>query len=455
MDESRATLIVVSDLHLAGNGWEHVAFHTRQTRAFADLLQACAPGGILNDTLPVELIINGDWLDCLRTTPVAVGHAATVDGALERLEHIAMAHEAFFVALRAFLAIPGNRITALIGNHDIELALPAVQQRLAVLLGDREGHFRVWPARGYRPWPDVYIEHGNQLDPWNASTSLWDETGEPRSPDLTTALLPVGSRYFLDVLADVYRRYPYLDVLTPSLSPTKQLALLCLLDPHLVCERAQAAAASRGNQRRALAELPADQTGDPPAVFSAAVRDLHAQLRAVRERSGIISADTSAEQAQVDRLHAALRDGPEAAAQAIFAWDSYEPQGSSGSIGQIERALAAAHPEARYILCGHTHAEFIAQLPSGQWIANTGTWCSRRQRPTVAEARALLPWLQHPNMEQCPLTDATQLTFALLHRRLDAGTALGLYAWEDHLHDKRAGIPIPLVAGSAASNNRP
>ena len=83
-----------------------------------------------------------------------------------------------FAALAEYLAIDHRRrLTILLGNHDLELGLPAVQAMLLQALGGRR-HRVAWvdDGRAYR-LGGVLIEHGNRYDganlnDWNGLRSL-------------------------------------------------------------------------------------------------------------------------------------------------------------------------------------------------------------------------------------------------------------------------------------------
>jgi UDP-2,3-diacylglucosamine pyrophosphatase LpxH len=156
---SAQSLLVVGDLHMgAGDG---DPFH--RDRDLARFLAEMArrrddgPG-------PPRLVILGDLLDF----PAAAG-GRPPDGeaaALEALERIAAAHASALDALAAYLAA-GATIDLVAGNHDADLARPAVLARLRELLGGPSARL------AFHPWilhvPGVlYAEHGHQHHDLNA-----------------------------------------------------------------------------------------------------------------------------------------------------------------------------------------------------------------------------------------------------------------------------------------------
>lgn len=115
--------------------------------------------------LAVDLVFNGDTFDFLKTSfrggwPTRV----TRDVAIDKMERIAEAHPAFFLAVREHLSgDPGRRRAFfVVGNHDMELLFPEVQTLLRERLGRSDGvRFPGFELEMGR----VRIEHGSQMDP--------------------------------------------------------------------------------------------------------------------------------------------------------------------------------------------------------------------------------------------------------------------------------------------------
>jgi hypothetical protein len=133
-------------------------------------------------TLPVELVFNGDTFDLFKTPfEGAFPRLITREIALGKLEAILAAHPAFCAAIQEFVAHPGaeRRVHFVAGNHDAELAFPAVQERVRARCG---GGPRIgFPGLELRVGR-VHIEHGSQHDPlfrMNPEELLLDVEGEP------------------------------------------------------------------------------------------------------------------------------------------------------------------------------------------------------------------------------------------------------------------------------------
>ncbi|MBX2988069.1 MAG: metallophosphoesterase [Bdellovibrionaceae bacterium] len=187
MDFSRAThTAILSDLHLCEAEpvnpkyplWKK--FKTRMfffDGVFADFLSHLEDkaGGA-----PIELILNGDIFDfdsvmALPEEPVfRLSWLEKKRGLFPRSERssfkikvILKDHPLFVEALRNFIA-RGHRVVFVIGNHDLELHFPAVQQEILRHLSlTPEAQDRVrfidW---FYISNQDTLIEHGNQYDPY-------------------------------------------------------------------------------------------------------------------------------------------------------------------------------------------------------------------------------------------------------------------------------------------------
>lgn len=128
----------------------------------------------------IELILNGDIFDFdsvtqLPANPVFRTHwiehtrglYAQAERSLFKVQKILEDHALFFNALSAFLQ-KGHRAVFVIGNHDVELHFPEVQQKVLDSLklnkfDQQRVRFVEW---FYLSNQDTLIEHGNQYDPY-------------------------------------------------------------------------------------------------------------------------------------------------------------------------------------------------------------------------------------------------------------------------------------------------
>lgn len=246
------TLFIISDLHLGGRphdlhrdgallpGYQFNHAYPALI-AFIDWVgrQGDAAGNI-------ELVIDGDIVDFLADDDYPGGAQAWTadeDLAAAKLDLIATRTRGadgrgVFETMRDFLA-GGNRLTILLGNHDIELALPAVRRRLFALLGgERPGLTFIYDGEAYQTGR-VLVEHGNRYDRWNRIDH--DALRQERS--MRSRRLPIdearrGERYFvppagthmvIDVINRLKSRYRFIDLLKPETGAV--VPLLFALEP--------------------------------------------------------------------------------------------------------------------------------------------------------------------------------------------------------------------------------
>jgi UDP-2,3-diacylglucosamine pyrophosphatase LpxH len=202
---------------------------------------------------PVELVINGDFVDFLAERPKSAKWtpfrydpdeaAATLDVIVERDQQV-------FTALGDFIRA-GGALTIVLGNHDVELALPQVHAALDRALATRNYRF-VNDGESYWAAENLVIEHGDRFDP----TNRVDHEGLHRlrrhlsrglragSEDLFEP--PRGSVLVADVMNPLKQTYRFIDLLKPESEPL--FALLLALEP--------GAKAYLGRFARALGPVP-------------------------------------------------------------------------------------------------------------------------------------------------------------------------------------------------------
>ena len=127
---------------------------------------------------PGAVVLNGDVFDFLAQAGLH-GHTGGEQGFFDELaarwvHEILDSYPAVKAALGAVLARPGGTLVIVGGNHDVELAMPRVQQALRAALGAAEApgrlHFATDGA-GYRATVggrSILCTHGERGDGWNA-----------------------------------------------------------------------------------------------------------------------------------------------------------------------------------------------------------------------------------------------------------------------------------------------
>ena len=179
--------IVLSDLHLADAEPAHPKnpfwkrfkrpklFIDRQFKKFLDFI--CSHPEVNG---PVELVLNGDIFDFDSVTKLPNkgfyqvswiekrrGLHAEEGRSRFKMSVIMEDHKVWMQALQEFV-LAGNYVVIIVGNHDVELQWPSVQQDFINQLDLSEGfkenvRFCEW---FYISNEDTLIEHGNQYDPF-------------------------------------------------------------------------------------------------------------------------------------------------------------------------------------------------------------------------------------------------------------------------------------------------
>lgn len=444
--------LIISDLHLADGHAILDGFGDAQQAALEGLLDAANSDKLLGQSAnDIELIINGDCFDFLAIAPFQMDETTDPATALEKLEKVIAAHPPFFELLHEFISHQGRSVTFITGNHDIELCFEEVRARVAEAIDGSSGkgeevHF--CPSRFYRPSPDIYIEHGNQYDFWNAINDLWDH-GYARTLQPDKIPLPVGSQYVLRVGHPIGLDYPYFDHFEPSMNILRQIALLSLVNPDLTRETAERLMGMLSYPRKALANLAPGEEGIPARLFEHAMRDFLAFQQDVEARSAAWTANMNTRSTETkmhgSRAHAepqedamreflVLRDAlslPPIEAIAAICTPVVYTMGEDVARGM--QHVLHSDPALRYAIAGHSHMWRIDALHDGrQTYFNTGTWTKRVALPTSGEITpTLVEWLRQPDWSNIPLRDMTQFPFVMIATNEDGPSEVHLCAWED------------------------
>ena len=198
--------LVVSDFHLGKghilpdgsiNIFEDFYFDEK----FQEFLEFYTKGEY--ESADVELVINGDFLNLIQTDYKGHHtHVITENIDLYKLRTIVEGHKALFDALRKFAAMPGKRITYIVGNHDQGMLWQKTRD-----LFDESCDTRVNFKNIVYFFDGVHIEHGhqheasNRLDPKKfflkkdlpeqiLNLLLWDGSKGGRGRDASNHLSP-------------------------------------------------------------------------------------------------------------------------------------------------------------------------------------------------------------------------------------------------------------------------
>jgi UDP-2,3-diacylglucosamine pyrophosphatase LpxH len=358
-------LYFVSDLHFGGDGeLRHCDF----ANEFIVFLKELATKGE-----DAELIIAGDTFGFWELT--------TVDGPA-RLDRIIADHRAIFDQLR----LTGERvaITLMVGNHDYDLACdPAFAPKLAAYNIRLDTAVSLSRELGGRK---VWIEHGQQSDPFNASPDYGNRYALPVGYFITETVVAGSSRlsefgrgnwlkdirsvateqipdwilsnYFYREMAFVIRAvlavFLFLLVITLAALVGEVLRRAGIFDVNLLLDNTLMR--SLGFVGNILAWVIIVNMLILFFMLVAAIpgwfvlHDIKNTLRRFQITGGSVSSvAVQSNQPYLDRA----------------------------------RAVFAEHPEAAVYLFGHTHDAFLEREPDGRVVANLGTWLKILHRVPV------------------------------------------------------------------------
>lgn len=172
------TLIVfLSDCHIGGDGGRDIFESPDDLIALFDEL-----AGV---NRPVELVLAGDFFDCLRIANVPAG-MNRVSATLARPEYVGL-----FAALRRFAAGNDRHVAYMPGNHDAEVWWNA-DARKSLLDGGYVHEFLLSYAAAYKSDTGevIYCEHGNEFDAANRKQNYDDPLDTPLGDHIVTEIIP-------------------------------------------------------------------------------------------------------------------------------------------------------------------------------------------------------------------------------------------------------------------------
>lgn len=237
------TTLIISDLHVGAGPLDDC-----DEEVEAHLVSFIETICIRNH--PVELIINGDFLDFAQAppshgrelesvSPLGIPLCFTEEQSRAKLRAIIEDHPAPFDSLGNFLAAnPENRLVINPGNHDADCFWPRVRTdfQSRVLKGTRTDSQRLLfnLTSVYKlAAPNIWIEHGNNYDPSNqfhideydpfagshsGRTLYWDEEKPPILTDkrgIPRLYECLGTKFMIQFLNYLDRYYPFVDNVKP------------------------------------------------------------------------------------------------------------------------------------------------------------------------------------------------------------------------------------------------
>ena len=461
-------LYVISDLHMGGEPGFQILQHTNRLAGFIHRLASQTPERRL------ALVLNGDVIDTLaedkKTVPdyVAMQDAPqVVAGIIDR-----DAFSGIWQALVDFVRTPNRHLVIVIGNHDIELALPAVQRMLtARLVGDKpaaRAQLEFSTTGGGYPCKvgdkRVFCTHGNETDAWNynryealAQLGRHVDVGKP----LDNWQANAGTRIVKEVMNEVKTRYKWIDLLKPE-NKAMLGGVLLTLDPRQARKLADiiailpdrvTAGFDRDSRLGGAEATPADA---PVSPFDQMLGPHLQQLRPAQGASPAPRADDmllAAESALQDGLGASsanestlgsfqliwdrmtgwLTGMPkeEALRRALLDWldgdRSFDPTyGKQADDKAIVASIAFA--AADFIVAGHIHLARDIDLGNGRRYLNSGTWIRLiHLTPTLLDDSAVFRTTLYPALDKGGMADLDECTINGEPLILDRTTAVRIY----------------------------
>ncbi|MEN8221603.1 MAG: metallophosphoesterase, partial [Pseudomonadota bacterium] len=426
-------IFIISDLHLGGRPDERddlgqitkpgfqICHAYPQLTAFIDWINKQAKD-FNGDT---EIIINGDIVDFLADddfddpTINATIWTANETEAISKLNQIIKRtregqNRGPFDALKEFIA-QGNQLTLILGNHDIELALPQVRRHLQNILGAQQGKLQIiYDGEAYT-CGDLLIEHGNRYDSWNVvdHSALRQERSmlsrglkvDEQERGKQYFLPPAGTLMVIHLINHLKKHYRFVDLLKPETGAVIPLLLalkadygilqdILSLSPQLTMRKIRgrldkpAKPSHNGNlkaSRRSspptqnlLSDILQEMLGENAALF---IQSQRGNLSASRRQSPnlkillnkaqkfantlLVTAEELEKQDNIKRLHVALKR-----LKTDFSFDIHQEESN-----YLEAAKEIIDTGKFYhVVFGHTHLPKQIDLGKNGQYLNTGTW---------------------------------------------------------------------------------
>jgi UDP-2,3-diacylglucosamine pyrophosphatase LpxH len=403
-------LYVVSDLHLGGEEDFQIFDRGDALAGLIDFLAARRKDS------RVVLVLNGDIVDFLAEPG---SKYLDPEGAVDKLKRIRRdpAFARVWQRLAAFVRAPNRRLVLVLGNHDVELALPPVRGHLAeVLCGQDDGArgrliFAV-DGTGYActvGGARVLCLHGNEADGSNVVDyeRLLEIAQSINRGAIQPGWVPnFGTRLVIDVMNDVKRTYRWVDLLKPE--GTGVIPLILALDPNRLTlirrflEYVATAAGDRIGRAVGLLGGTPDVVADPDGQLLGILGDtfeaadggggttdpkrllLSVEVGFRRGEDGFASVATGDEMLGWQDVLGKLRglnkaDAVRAALKKLVAsFGGFDPTKCDKTLSKLENQVSS---DIDFVIAGHTHMAKALPRQRGGFYFNSGTWIRLIQLP--------------------------------------------------------------------------
>jgi len=399
---------VISDIHMGGT----LSFQIlRETKRLANFIRWIAEQRAERQ---VALILNGDVIDTLAEN--TAGYIA-IDDAVSTVDRI-MNDQSFgqvWDALAHFVRQKGCTLIIVIGNHDIELALPVVQRQVLSRLAGQDPiarsriEFSTMGA-GYTCVvgnSSIYCIHGNEVDAWNY-VRYEDLSKVARRMNAGRTLTPdewepnAGTKMVKDIMNAAKHKFAWIDLLKPETQAA--VGTLLVLDPSQVAKINRiipVIGQKVGSQREVNQRLSGDGIQQAPSMplnvtFEQLLgpnltegmsgRQTEDDLLLMAEQSlGMAATATGSSttstlgtaQLAFDRFTGWLTgvSKDEALRRALKDWlkgdKTFDTRDEDDTYKEVSKSVGAGID---FVVTGHTHLERAIEMGGGRYYFNCGTW---------------------------------------------------------------------------------
>jgi len=441
------TRVVISDLHVGQNDEFDIFRSDEKPQLFANFIQY-----LRDKKTPIELVINGDFVDFLQLTP---WNDLSRSAALIKIRQITKQSAYFFDELGTFLKDQENKLVILPGNHDVELAFPEVGQvlREAILKNAPDAADRIQMFDSdhdrrttYRPTINgvlVQIEHGNEGDPWNSlSYQQLFADAETSSTDFD---YPPGTKLVYESMNSFKEHFRFVDLLKPEMPAV--LIILVALKPFMSAMKVPATAIkglqSVGNAvkvaiRRGVngPQLGSESEEIPPGDIDEKLKEFFTKVLPQdhpndKEMDIFLNSDEIEGDVLGPRINKiklwlvswAVRGLAlfQAKERGLEFYQADHP--NSYSAKGAEKRLVG---DVQLVIFGHTHEALKAEFKNGVYV-NSGTWANLVGLPRDT-GDELLEWLE--KLRNNTFEKTAFLTFIEL-QPADTGIDVSLNSWSE------------------------
>jgi UDP-2,3-diacylglucosamine pyrophosphatase LpxH len=405
-------LFAISDLHMGGKPGFQILRETERLENFIFWVGDAHPNE------EIALVLNGDVIDTLAEEEVN-GYIA-MDNAVSIVQRI-MEDDSFkgiWQALKKFVANKDHSLIFILGNHDLELALPTVQQMIIEYLVGKRSEIRAriefsTIGAGYTCQigdSRVFCTHGNEVDPWNYTryedlSKLARRLNAARPFSSTDWEPNAGTKMVKDVMNEVKKTYQWIDLLKPEKEAA--VGVLLTLDPSQlgkINKLPQIIGKQRQGSREANQRLSGDGFHQPdapttlqadyllgknvmqglkglsPDTHQTADELLLATEKTFKNKqSSKIPANETLGTGQLfwDKLTGWITGvgEDEALRKALKDWLSNDESFSLDNKDETYKEITpTVGKKIDFVITGHTHLERAIPMENGRYYFNCGTW---------------------------------------------------------------------------------